>query len=112
MAIKKSDLAKELLKEFKDWDSSVSNWSSYSLKQRCDTLAGYAYVALKQLEDEGRTDFLFLKHDNMRNWYTGYKDELAKREEAVRVKARKAEIKAQALLKLTEEEKQALGIKK
>ena len=112
MAIKKSDLAKELLKEFKDWDSSVSNWSSYSLKQRCDELAGYAYVALKQLEDEGRTDFLFLKHDNMRDWYTGYKAELVKREQAALAKTRKAEIKAQALAKLSDEEKLALGLKK
>lgn len=102
---------KDLLKLFKDFESRKDD-SNYALKKQCDRLAGFVHVALKQLEDEGRVDFLLLKHDDMRHWWHSHKQAIQAQQDALAEKQRKAELKARALARLTEEEKVALGLKK
>ena len=108
MAISKKDLSKALMKDFE-----ISyNTSDFSLRKQCDRLSGYAHIALEALEADGRSDFVLLKHDDMRHWWKERKEVIRQKELDAEEKARKAQIKARALLKLTEEEKRALGIKK
>lgn len=109
MFIKRDDLLKELMKDF---ETSSNNDSSYGLKKQCDRLAGYAHVAIEALVADGRADFVFLKHDGMREWYHSRLAHIKKQEEAALARARKAEIKERALARLTDEEKEALGLKK
>ena len=112
MAISKKDLVKELHKiYYKDFTSRDSD-SSYSLKKKCDALAGIAHIAMQTLEENGIADFVLLKHDDVRDWWKERKLEIERRNAEVEAKARKAEIKARALARLTEEEKVALGLKK
>ena len=108
MAIKRDDLLKALMKDF---DTTMSQ-SDYTLKKQCDRLAGYAHVAIQTLVDNGQADFVFLKHDGMREWYHDRLAHIKKQEEAAQAKLRKAEVKERALARLTDEEKEALGLKK
>ena len=107
MAIKRDDLIKQLMKDFE----YTSSDTSYGLKKQCDRLSGYAHVAIEALVAEGKADFVFLKHDGMREWWQERQAEVRRQEEAAVAKKRKAELRAQALLKLTAEERKALGIK-
>ena len=112
MAISKKDLVKELHKiYYKDFTSRDSD-SSYSLKKKCDALAGIAHIAMQTLEENGIADFVLLKHDDIRDWWKERKLEIERQREVAEAKIRKAEIKARALARLTEEEKVALGLKK
>lgn len=106
MAISKKDLSKQLMKDFE----VNYNSSDYTLRKQCDKLSGYAHLALELLEAEGKTDFLFLKHDDMRQWWIERKDHIRKQEEAAQAKLRKEQLKTQALSKLSDEEKRALGL--
>jgi hypothetical protein len=109
MAVKKKSLS-ELDLLMKDHTVSASD-GHYTLKQRCDRLTAYLHVALTQLEAEGRADFIFLKHDEIRNWWIERQAAIRAHEEAQSAKQRKAELKLQALAKLSMEERRALGIK-
>ena len=112
MAISKKDLVKELHKiYYRDFTSRESD-SAYSLKRKCDVLAGIAHIAMQTLEENNIADFVLLKHDDVRDWWKERKLEIQRRNAEVEAKARKAEIKARALARLTEEEKEALGLKK
>lgn len=108
MAISKKQLYEQL---FKDYETS-NNESSYTLKKQCDRLAGFAFIAMKHLEDNNMQDFVLLKHDGLRQWWHEYKETLRRQEEANLAKLRRAEIRAQALARLSDEEKEALGLKK
>jgi len=109
VAINKKDLLlKALLKDFE-----TSTTQSYtSLLNQCDRLAAYAHVATQALVDAGQADFVFLKHDGMREWWQGRLEAIHRQEQARLAKQRKIELKAQALAKLTQEEREALGLKK
>jgi len=113
MAVSKKDLVKDIYKlYYKDFGTSLSNDSVYSLKKKCDQLAGIAHIAMETLEENGMADFVLLKHDDIRDWWTERKLEIARRQVEAELRARKAEIKARALARLTDEEKEALGLKK
>ena len=103
----KVDLLKELKKDFE----STTSMSDTTLKRQCDRLAAFAHVALETLEANGQADFLLLKHDELRDWWAQRKHHIAVAEQARLEKLRRAELKAQALLKLTAEEREILGIK-
>lgn len=109
MAIPRKQLIKALARDF---ETSMTYDSSQSLKKQCDRLANFATIAMMALEDNGHADFVLLKHDDLHKWWRMHKDEMAKVEEARIVKERRAEIKARALSRLTDEEKEALGLKK
>lgn len=113
MAVSKKQLSAQLASVLsKDFETSMSNTSSYSLKKQCDRLASYAYVAMKHLEDNNMLDFIILKHDDLHDWYRNHKESMAEVERAREAKLRRAEIKERALARLTDEEKVALGLKK
>lgn len=111
MAITKKQLVSELMKEFKDFNSSASD-SSYSLKKRCDQLAGFLYITMQTLEDNNIDSYVLLKHDNLRKWWVDHKESVRQAEVAAEAKRIKAELRAQALARLTDAEKEALGLKK
>lgn len=112
MAVSKKDLVKELHKiYYKDFTSRDSD-SSYTLKKKCDALAGIAHIAMQTLEENGIADFVLLKHDDIRDWWKERKLELLRQQATAEAKARKAELRARALARLTDEEKVALGLKK
>ena len=112
MAVSRKDLVRELHKMlYKDFTSRESD-SAYSLKKKCDALAGIAHIAMQTLEENNMADFVLLKHDDIRDWWKERKLEIERRNAEVEARARKAEVKARALARLTEEEKVALGLKK
>ena len=112
MAVSKKDLVKELHKiYYKDFTSRDSD-SAYSLKKKCDQLAGIAHIALQTLEDNDIADFVLLKHDDIRDWWKERKLEVQRQQEATEARARRAELRLRALARLTEEEKEALGLRK
>lgn len=108
MAISRKDLNAIFIKDF---ETSVEQ-SNYSLKKRCDLLAGYLNITMQALVDNGQEDFVLLKHDGLRQWWIDNLATIRKKEAEHEAKLRRAEIKIRALSKLTEEEKAALGIKK
>jgi hypothetical protein len=113
MAVSRKNLVKELYKiYYKDFDTNLNRDSAYSMKKQCDRLAGFAHIAMQALEEDGRADFVLLKHDDMRDWWKERKIEIQRLEEAELAKKRKAELRERALARLTDEEKEALGLKK
>ena len=112
MAVSRKDLVRELHKiYYKDFTSRESD-SAYSLKKKCDALAGIAHIAMQTLEENNMADFVLLKHDDIRDWWKERKIEITRRNAEAEARARKAEVKARALARLTEEEKEALGLKR
>jgi len=112
MPVSKRDLVKELHKlYYKDFTSRDSD-SAYSLKKKCDQISGIAHIAMQTLEENGIADFVLLKHDDIRDWWKERKLEIVRQREVAEAKANKALLRARALARLTEEEKEALGLKK
>jgi len=81
------------------------------MKARNDLLARVACRALTELEDNGIADMLLLRDDETREFWIKHKafDRARKAEEEK--KLRLEELKKTALAKLTNEEREALGIK-
>ena len=112
MPVSKRDLVRELHKiYYKDFTSRDSD-SAYSLKKKCDALAGIAHIAMQTLEENNMADFVLLKHNDIRDWWTERKLEIQRRHAEAETKARRALVKQRALSKLTEEELSALGLKR
>lgn len=70
----------------------------------------FAIAAMNELERDGKADFLLLKYDNLREWWTGHKAEEARKEAERLEKERIARVKEEALAKLSMEERQVLGL--
>lgn len=92
-------------------DNSHSTWEYNRLKERADMLARIACKAMAELERQGTGDFLLLGDEEVRKWWEQHKIDDAKAAAERKEKARIAKIKREALAKLTEEERQLLGIK-
>ena len=73
-------------------------------------MTAFAIAAMNELERDGKADFLLLKHDNLREWWTGHKAEEARKEAERLEKERIARVKEEALAKLSMEERQVLGL--
>ena len=113
MAVSKNQLTKMMIATLtKDFETSVNRDSDYALKKQCDRLANFAYIAMKHLEDNNMQDFVLLKHDDLRSWWNKHKEAMRQEQLAKEAKARRAELKERALARLTDEEKEALGLKK
>lgn len=95
-----------------EWANRSSDRDIRVLKKEADKLARIACKALQALEDMGKEDFLLLKDDEVRVWWTAHKEADRKAREAEEAKRAKAEAKARVLAKLTDEEKILLGLKK
>jgi hypothetical protein len=90
-----------------DWGVSSS---APKLKQQMDMLARIACKAMDALEEDGRADLLLLKDDEVRVWWEQHKEADRKERARVAEKERKDRIKAEALARLSQEEKELLGL--
>lgn len=93
------------------WDSGDDDRKKIrELKKQADKLARIACKALAELEKNEQEDFLLLKDDEVREWWNAHKE--ADRREQARLAEvdRKARIKAEALARLSDEEKELLGL--
>ncbi len=95
--------------ESDDWGVSSS---APKLKAELDKMARIACAAMEELVRQGKADFLVLKNEEVRDWWEAHVK--ADRAEKARVaeEERKARIRQEALDRLTDEEKELLGLKK
>jgi len=95
------------------WDSGDDDRRKIrELKKQADMLARIACKALTELEDNKIEDMLLLRDDEVRGWWLRHKEDDRKAKEAREAKERREAKKAAALAKLSEEEKELLGIVK
>ena len=95
------------------WDSGNDDRRKIrELKKQTDMLARIACKALTELEENKIEDMLLLKDDEVREWWLKHKEDDRKAKEAREAKERREAKKSAALAKLSEEEKELLGILK
>lgn len=93
-------------------DSGRVNDSEFKkLKAQNDRLARIACKAMDELVKNGVADFILLKDDEVREWWTAHQIADAKAAAERKAKRDAAAKKKAALAKLTTEEKKLLGIK-
>jgi len=99
--------------------SYESNWAHDSndrdvkrLKAEADKLARIACAAMSELEKMGKEDFLILKNEEVGQWWAAHKEADRKERERVAEKERRERVKKEALDRLTDEEKELLGLKR
>ena len=80
-------------------------------RDREDMLARIACAALTELERLEQEDFLLLSNDEVREWWAEHKEFDRIRREHERLLAEALNKKKSALAKLTDEEKDILGLK-
>ena len=97
--------------------SYESNWAHDSndrdvkrLKKEADKLARIACAAMEELIKHGKADFLVLKNDELREWWEQHQIDDRKERERVAEVERRKRIKTEALNRLSEEEKEILGL--
>lgn len=96
-----------------DWRKQPSDDRKIKdLKAQADKLARIACKALGALEAMGKEDFLLLKDDEVRVWWSEHKEADRRAREAEERKQALKAAKARALAKLSDEEKVLLGLKK
>lgn len=80
------------------------------LKEQADRLARIACKAMDALEENGIEDFLLLKDDEVRQWWQQHKEADRKEKARIAEKERRERVKAEALARLSDEEKELLGL--
>ena len=94
----------------RDYESDNGYSRADEYKRQCDKLARIACAAMEELVKQGKADFLVLKNEEVRNWWEAH-IEADKREKArVAEQERRARVKQEALDRLTDEEKELLGL--
>lgn len=96
----------------RDYESDNGYEMREHYKEQCDKLARIACKAMTELTKSGRGDFLILKDDEVREWWEAHQE--ADRKEKARVAEieRKERVKREALARLSDEEKELLGLSK
>jgi len=92
------------------WDDGSDARKIRELKKQADMLARIACKALNTLEENQLEDLLLLKDDEVREWWAKHKEADRQAREAEEARERKERIKAEALSKLSDTEKEALGL--
>ena len=82
------------------------------LKEQADKLARIACKAMDALEELEQEDFLLLKDDEVRQWWMAHKEADRKEKARIAEKERRERVKAEALARLSDEEKELLGLAK
>lgn len=90
----------------------TDSWQYKELKANNDKLARIACKAMTELVKSGYADFLVLKDDEVREWWEQHQEADRKAREKEERKKERTRLRRQALKKLSEEEKIALGLKK
>ena len=93
------------------WAANSNDYEVRKLKTEADKLARIACRALEALTEAGQADFLLLKDDETREWWVAHQEADRKAREKEEARIRREELKAAALSKLTQEEREALVIK-
>lgn len=95
----------------RDYESDNGYSQREEYKQQCDRLARIACAAMEELVKQGKEDFLVLKNPEVAEWWTAHVK--ADRAEKARIAEieRKERVKAEALARLSDEEKELLGLK-
>lgn len=92
------------------WASGSNDRDIKRLKKEADKLARIACKAMTELVKSGHADFLVLKDDEIRDWWEKHQEADRKAQEAQLEKERRAQVKKEALAKLSDDEKRVLGI--
>lgn len=95
-----------------NWANDSSDRDIKRLKAEADKLARIACAAMTELEKQGREDFLILKNEEVGTWWAAHKEADRKERERVAEQERRERVKREALDRLTDEEKELLGLKK
>ena len=95
-----------------NWAHSSSDSDVRRLKKEADKLARIACAAMTELEKMGKEDFLILKNEEVGHWWAAHKEADRKERERVAELERRERLKKEALDRLTDEEKELLGLKK
>jgi hypothetical protein len=95
----------------RDYESDNGYSQREEYKERCDKLARIACAAMEELVKQGREDFLVLKNEEVRTWWEEHVR--ADRAEKARIAEieRKERVRAEALARLSDEEKELLGLR-
>ena len=98
----------------RDYESDTWDYSSENrkLKAQADRLARIACKAMDALEEMGKEDFLLLKDDEVATWWKAHKEADRKERERVAEQERRERVRAEALAKLSSEERELLGLAK
>ncbi len=96
----------------RDYESDNGYEMREHYKEQCDRLARIACAAMEELERMGKEDFLILKNQEVGQWWAKHKEADRKEKARIAEKERKERVKAEALARLTDEEKELLGLKK
>lgn len=93
-----------------NWAHGSNDRDIKRLKEEADKLARIACAAMTELEKQGREDFLILKNEEVGTWWAKHKEADRKERERVAELERKKRVKEEALKRLTDEEKELLGL--
>lgn len=96
-------------------DYESDSWGSGSadrakLKAQADKMARIACKAMTALEENGIEDFLVLKDEEVREWWAQHKEADRREQARIAEKERRERVKAEALAKLSSEERELLGL--
>lgn len=93
-----------------EWDSGSSERKIRELKKQADMLARIACKALTELEKNEVADLLILKDDEVATWWKKHKEDDAREAARLAEIERKKRVKEEALARLSDEEKELLGL--
>jgi hypothetical protein len=94
-----------------DWNSGDDDRKKIrELKKQADMLARIACKALTELEKNEVEDLLLLQDDEVRTWWQKHKEDDAREQARVAEIERKQRVKEEALARLSDEEKELLGL--
>ena len=92
------------------WAETSNDRDVKRLKKETDKLARIACRALEELERNGIEDMLLLKDDETREWWQKHKEADRRARAIIEERERLERVKQEALAKLSEEEREVLGI--
>lgn len=93
-----------------NWARDYDDSKIKKLKAEADKLARIACKAMTALEEMGQEDFVLLKDDEVATWWSAHKEADRKEQERVAEQERRERLRAEALAKLSSEERELLGL--
>lgn len=92
------------------WANNHEEADVRRVKKEADKLARIACRAMEELERNGIEDMLLLQDDETREWWAKHKEADAREKARVAEIERKERVRAEALAKLSHEERELLGL--
>jgi hypothetical protein len=96
----------------RDYESDNGYSQREQYKEQCDKLARIACAAMEELVRQGKAEFLVLKNEELREWWEAHLEADRKEKARIAEKERRERVKREALERLTDEEKELLGLSK